>query len=42
MEQWLFGRLVPLDVDRVQPKLLRAGSKRGIIPFVQEELEVWM
>lgn len=33
MEQWLFERLVALDVDRVQPKLLRVDSSRGIIPF---------
>lgn len=42
MEQWLFGRLVALDVDTVQPELLRVDSNRGIIPFVQEQLEVWM
>lgn len=40
MEQWLFGRLVA--VDRVQPKMLRVDSTRGIISFAQEQLEVWM
>lgn len=42
MEQWVLGRLVALDVDRVQPELQRVDSNKGIFPFVQEQLEVWM